>query len=133
MPAISSRMSSSSSTTSNSGAISDPFFIPLIHFYFAYGFLFQRKHQAHFCARFVVLTVGERNLAAVLLDNLAYDREPQARSFGARRNVRFGQAMALRMRKPNAVVGNREHHAGRIHANIHGNAAAFLGAPVDAR
>src|SRR5437763_12891482 len=96
IPAISSRMSSSSSTMSSSGAISDPFFIPLIQLQVvAYGFLIQRKHQAHFRARLVVLAVGERNFSAVLLDDLAHDGEAEARAFRARGHIGFGQRVAF--------------------------------------
>src|ERR1700688_409351 len=109
MPAISSRMSCSSSTTRSSGAISDPFFvIPSLRL--ACRLLFQREDQAHFRARFVILPVAKRDFAPMLLDDLAHDGETEARAFRARRHIGLGQAVALAVRQADAVVHDGENY-----------------------
>src|SRR5437016_9723523 len=119
-------MSSSSSTMRSSGAISDPFFIPLTHFLFTYSFLFQWEHQAHFRARFVVLAVAERDLASVLLDDLAHDSKAKPGALRACGHIGLGQTMAFCMRESDAIVRQREHHTGGIGTEVNHNPAPLL-------
>src|ERR1700689_3483816 len=112
MPAIRSRISSSSSTTRISGAINNPFLlIPKSFFFLArvtHRFLPEREDQRHDGAVLPVATVGERDFAAMVFGNLADDGEAQPRALRPRRHIRFGQPVAMLVRQADAVVGDAE-------------------------
>src|SRR5690349_4154139 len=111
MPAIRSRISSSSSTIRTSDAICNPcLFIPRP--FFLYFFLSRREAQNDFRAPYVLVRVLQRDVAAMVFHDLANDRQTQTRALGARRDIRLGQPVALFVRQANAVVRNFEtHHA----------------------
>src|ERR1043166_670365 len=111
MPAIRSRMSSSSSTIRISGAASNPFLlIPYtILVDFTHALLTRGKHEAHFRATLVPGNVGQRNLAAVILDNLAHDGEAEAGALGPRRHIGLGEPMTLIVRQADSVIADAEY------------------------
>src|SRR6185437_3733433 len=102
MPAIRSRMSSSSSTMRISGAINEPFLL-IRHSQIFKNFLFERKRQTHL-RTLLFRCVIDGDFAAMIFDNLAHDGEAKAGAFRARGDVGFGEAMAVFGWKPDAVV-----------------------------
>src|SRR3954466_4810754 len=105
MPAISSRMSISSSTTRISDETSDPFCFmtyPLLCF----GWPPQRKHHAHGrTARSIRRILGgvfQQQLPSMVLQNLAHEGEAEPRALGARRDIGLGEPVAVLRRQPNA-------------------------------
>src|SRR5579862_6406779 len=95
-------MSSSSSTTRISDAISDPFLLILN------AFLTQipldegeRQRDLRPLAAF---PVAQRDLPATVLHDLAHDRQPQPRALGAGGDIGLGQAVAMFRRQTDAIV-----------------------------
>src|SRR5262249_3391654 len=107
MPEIRSRMSSSSSTTRISGAISEPFLL-IPYSFFTRGLLFQREGECHLRALLFFARIGERHVAPVVLGDLAHDGEAESGSLGTRRHVGLGEPVALIVRQPDTVVGDAE-------------------------
>src|SRR5205085_3889981 len=106
MPAISSRISASSSTTRISGDTGDPFCF--MHYPFCLCRFPLREKQCHTGARAglsaVAFAVAQDELAAVVFENLAYDREPESGTLGARRDIGFREAMPIFLRQTDTVV-----------------------------
>src|SRR3979411_1842103 len=125
IPAISSRMSISSSTTRISGATSDPFLFmpqPLL----GLALLAHRKLHpddgATGIARSFIEDVVEHELPTVVLKNLAHDGKAEARALGARRDIGFGQAVAMLCRQADAVVANAKHEAAALDHHVDNDA-----------
>src|SRR6185312_8706903 len=109
MPAIRSRMSSSSSTMRISGAINEPFLL-IRHSQVFKNFLFEWKRQTHLRALMFGCVV-DGDFAAMVFNDLAHDSEAEACAFRARCNVRFCEAVAMLRRKPDAVVDDADREA----------------------
>src|SRR3954463_2266718 len=113
MPAIRSRMSSSSSTMRISDAISDPFLLIFTSFYVGrlvgpLGVLLAEGEGERDGRALPVFGVGEGDVPAMVFHDLAHDREAEPRALGARGDVRLGQAMAVLRRQSDAIVGDAE-------------------------
>src|ERR1700677_5197970 len=106
MPAIKSRISSSSSTTRISDVIGDPVLLILIAF-LTHSFLHEGEAQ-YALGALATLSIPQRNLAPMVLHDLAHDRQTQPRALGAGGDVGFGQAMAVLGRKADAIVADLE-------------------------
>src|SRR5580658_7505536 len=105
MPAIRSRMSSSSSTTRTSGAINDPFLlIPGFLLQVASALLPQRKAQCYFGTLFVIVAIAQHDLAAMVLKYFPHNRQSETGALCASCHIRLRQAMAMLMRQSDPVV-----------------------------
>src|SRR5690348_15427874 len=100
MPAIRSRMSSSSSTMRISDAICDPCLLIRCPFR---ALLCQREGQNDLRAVMIggigMPGVLQHQFAAMVFENLAHDREAKPRALGARGDVRLGQPVAMLLRQ----------------------------------
>src|SRR5689334_19602299 len=99
-------MSSSSSTTRISDAISDPFLL-ILNAFLTQIPLDERESQRDFRA-LTALPITERDLAAMVLHDLAHDRQSQARALGAGGDIGLGQPMAMFRRQADAIVAYLE-------------------------
>src|SRR6188768_505960 len=105
MPAIRSRMSSSSSTMRISDAINDPFLL-IFQSFFTFPrrsggfliFLCEGQSQGDFGA-LPAFGIGENDLPAMVFHDLAYDRQTQAGALAAGGDIRLGQAVAMLRRQ----------------------------------
>src|SRR6266850_7505443 len=126
IPAISSRMSISSSTTRISGATSDPFFC-MHQSLLGLALLAQRKLHpddgAAGIARSFIEDVVEHELPTVVLEDLAHDGKAEARALGARRDIGFGQAVTMLRRQADAVVANGKHEAAALDHHVDDDAS----------
>src|SRR5437763_6783859 len=121
MPAMSSRMSISSSTTRISDETCDPFCF-MHHPLFWFGWPPQRKHHTHGrAARFARLILGgvfQQQFPPVVFENLAHDGKTEPRAFGARRDIGLGEAVAVLRRQADAMVVNRSDEPRAFDAQI---------------
>src|SRR5262249_8845715 len=93
IPEIRSRISSSSSTMRISDAISDPFLLIFRSFFTLLGYqilLGKRKSQSDLGAAFP-FHIGQGDVAAMVLHDLAHDGEAQTRALGARGDIGLGE------------------------------------------
>src|SRR6185437_5020693 len=115
MPAMRSRISSSSSTIRISDAICDPFL--LIALSLGLGVLLSRREdQNDLRAMLNVPIIGgiptmravarilQDQFAAMVFQNLAHDREAETCALGSRRYIGLGQPVAMFVRQADAVV-----------------------------
>src|SRR6185312_630491 len=110
MPAIRSRISSSSSTTRISDVIGDPVLLILYAFlthFRGFWLLCEGECQRDQCA-LAAFRVRQRDLAPVVLHDLAHDRQTQPRALGAGGDIRLGQAVTMLGREADAIVAHRE-------------------------
>src|SRR4051794_40145502 len=136
MPAISSRMSISSSTTRISGETSDPFCFmrePLFHFPRpAQGEDHANDRPSYFAAfcvcAWVFGCIFEQQLSPMVFQNLADNGEAEPRPFCARRDIGLREPVPVLRRQANAVVtyGNREPRAlyGQFDRDVSGRGVA---------
>src|ERR1700712_4399604 len=102
IPAIRSRISSSSSTMRISDAISDPFLLIFISFQ---SLLCEREGQCDLRA-FPAFHVGEGDIPAMVFHDLAHDRQAQPGALGAGGDIGLGQPVLVFRRQADAVVGD---------------------------
>src|SRR5438067_6431875 len=116
IPAIRSRMSSSSSTMRISDAISDPFLLIFTSldvgldiggFVRPCGLLAEGEGEPDL-GPFPTFGIGKGDVPAMVFHDLAHDGEPQAGALGARGDIRFSQAMAVFRRQAHAIVGDTD-------------------------
>src|SRR3954466_2290818 len=117
MPAIRSRMSSSSSTMRISDAISDPFLLIFTSLdvgldigglFRPCSLLAEGEGEPDF-GPFPTFGIGKGDVPAMVFHDLAHDGEPQAGALGAGGDIRLGQAMAVFRRQPHAIIGDADH------------------------
>src|SRR6478672_3793158 len=135
MPAIRSRMSSSSSTMRISDAISDPFLLIFASFYVG-GlfrpfdvFLDEREGERNLGAPALFLAsfgIGEGDIPAMVFHDLAHDRQTQPRALGPGGDVRLGQPVAMLRRQANAIVGDVVGEVGAIGPDGDGDGARLV-------
>src|SRR5579862_5581116 len=106
MPAIRSRMSSSSSTINISDAVSGKPALLIPDTLVFRRLLAQREGERHLRALPSVGPVLQRDSAAVVFHDLAHDGEAEPRSLRARGDIGLGQPVAVFRRKPYAVVAD---------------------------
>src|ERR1043165_4775934 len=101
MPAIRSRMSSSSSTMRISDAINDPFLLIFQSFFTlfrragSFGYLLcEGETQGDFGA-LAPFGIGKNDLPAMVFHDLAHNRQTQAGALGARRDIGLGPAVTV--------------------------------------
>src|ERR1043166_4329723 len=97
MPEIRSRISSSSSTTRISDAISDPFLL-IFDTFLTQILLYKREGQRDF-RPLPALGVAQGDFSTMVFHDLAHDGEAQTRALGAGGDIRLGQAMAMLRRQ----------------------------------
>src|SRR3569832_1299912 len=108
-------LSSSSSTTRILGAISDPFLLIPLYSFFTHASLLEREGKRYLRALVVVFRgIGERDLAAMVLGNLAHDGQAHARALRACCVIWFGHAVPLVGRQADTVVGDLDEHTLRF-------------------
>src|ERR1700741_580924 len=116
IPAISSRISASSSTTRISDATNDAFLL-MLHPLLLLR-LMQRENHMNDRARCMhvgfIARVFQNQFTAMVLKDLTYNGETQPRTLGAGRDIGLGQAMTLLAGQPYAVVAYRNDDARRI-------------------
>src|SRR5665213_1888440 len=128
MPLISARMSASSSTTRMSCAMrgfhSAGFGIG-IRTGIGFGGVGARFEalEAQGDARAAAAAILERQLPTMVLHDLLHDRQAQAGTAGARRDVRLGQAVALLLRQAAAIVLDGQIDALRVLGDSHADFA----------
>src|ERR1700733_6701678 len=117
MPEIRSRMSSSSSTTRISDAISDPFLLIFTSSFCPLGILLYERQGQGDLRPLPALRVGQGDFPAMVFHDLAHDSEPQAGALDAGGDVRLGQAVAMLRRQADAIVDDAigKGRARRIH------------------
>src|ERR1700759_5520957 len=106
MPAIRSRISSSSSTTRISDVIGDPVLLILIAF-LTQRLLREREGQRD-QSPLAAVRIPQHDIAAMVFHDLAHNRQAQPCALGAGGNIRLGQAMAMFGGKTDAVVTDLE-------------------------
>src|SRR6185312_4481038 len=106
MPEIKSRISSSSSTTRISDAISDPFLL-IFNTFLTHSLLYHRECERDDGTRRSGRVV-EQDFSAMVFHDLADDGEAEARALGAGRDIGFGEVVAMLGRQADAVVGDAE-------------------------
>src|SRR5437588_4290113 len=117
IPAISSRISASSSTTRISGETGDPFCF--IHNPLCYCGSSLWEYQCHdragavLCA--VVLIVIEQKFAAMIFKNFADDGEPDPRALLACGDIWFGQPVTIFFRQADSIIANGDTDAPTAH------------------
>src|SRR5579871_5254104 len=120
MPAMRSRISSSSSTIRISDAICNPCLL-IPGSFFLHTLLPRWKCQYDLRSRLVlamlavamlaVASILQDDLSAMVFHDLADDRQAEARALGPRRNVRLGQSVSMFVRQADTVVGDAEDHS----------------------
>src|ERR1700722_19113029 len=107
MPEIRSLMSSSSSTTRISDAISDPFLLIFTSF-FSLDLLRERECQGHFRAlpftRIAPSRITKGDFAPMVFHDLAHNRQAQTRALGAGGDIGLGQPVPMFRRQAHAIV-----------------------------
>src|ERR1700761_265623 len=93
MPEIRSRISSSSSTTRISDAISDPFLL-IFSTFLTQTLLYQGEGQTYFGA-LPVAGIRQHDFAAMVFHDLAHDRQTQPRALSAGGDIGFGESVAM--------------------------------------
>src|SRR6516225_11362189 len=104
MPEIRSRISSSSSTTRISDAISDPFLF-IFNTFLTQILLYKREGQRDF-GPLPAAGITQRDFPAMVFHDLSHDRQAKAGALGAGRDIRLGQPVAMFRRQPDAIVGD---------------------------
>src|SRR4051812_36715841 len=118
MPEIKSRISSSSSTTRISDAISDPFLL-IFSAFLTQTLLYQRECESDFGPD-PAWGIVQRDFAAMVLHDLADDGQAQPRALGAGGHIGFGEAVAMLGRQADAVVRDDEsqHRPAQFHCHL---------------
>src|SRR4051812_49053598 len=107
MPAIRSRMSSSSSTMRISDAINDPFLLIFQSLFIVrcFGIFLREGQSQRDFGTLPVFGIGEGDLAAMVFHDFAHNRQTKPGALAAGGDIGLGQAMAMFRRQSHAVVG----------------------------